>query len=141
MRRNIATETNKVTTGTSAAQSSFKALNFNLISPQTIRRLAKRMSVGAAKYGSVQWRQGLNDAEYVADRFNHLFDHLLNFMEDGNATDDNIGGMLWALNCISEVERLAPNALKNIVGISDIFGRSATKFHREELKRRKASAK
>jgi hypothetical protein len=137
--RHIASETTKVTTGTSAAQSSFKALNFNLISPHTIRRLAKRMSVGAQKYGSVQWRQGINDAEYVADRFNHLVEHLLNFMENGNEIDDNLGGMLWALNCLSEVERLAPKALDSVVGINDLFGRSATKFHREELKRRKAS--
>jgi len=134
--RNVASETNRVKTGTSAAQSSFKALNFNLISPHTLRRLAKRMTVGGEKYGSVQWRQGINDAEYVADRFNHLVEHLLNFMESGNDQDDNLGGMLWALNCLSEVERLAPQALGSIVGINDLFGRSATTFHREELKRR-----
>jgi hypothetical protein len=134
--RRIETETNKVTTGKSAAQSSFKALNFNLISPHTIRRLAKRMTIGAQKYGSIQWRQGANDAEYVADRFNHLVEHLLNFMDSGNDLDDNIGGMLWALNCLSEVERLAPKALSNIVGINDLFGHSATAFHKEEMKRR-----
>ena len=136
--RDINSEITRVQTGTSVAQSSFKALNFNLISPHTLRRLAKRMSVGAQKYGSLQWRQGLNDAEYIADRFNHLVEHLLNFMESGNEIDDNLGGMLWALNCLSEVERLAPQALSSIVGINDLFGRSATRFHKEEMKRRKA---
>ena len=135
--RDINSEITRVQTGTSVAQSSFKALNFNLISPHTLRRLAKRMSVGAQKYGSLQWRQGLNDAEYIADRFNHLVEHLLNFMESGNEIDDNLGGMLWGLNCLSEVERLAPKALSSIVGINDLFGRSATAFHKEEMKRRK----
>ena len=134
--RNIEAETSKVTTGNGPAQSSFKALNFNLISPHTLRRLAKRKSVGAVKYGTIQWRQGINDAEYVADRYNHLVEHLLSFQESGNEHDDNIAGMLWALDCLSEVERLAPAALKYIVGINDLFGRSATSFHREELKRR-----
>ena len=137
MKRKIETEFTKVTTGNSAAVSSHLAPFYNLISPHTIRRLAIRKTVGGLKYGSVQWRQGINDSEYVADRFNHFFEHLMQFMENGNATDDNIAGMLWALDCISEVERLRPSALSYIVGISNLQGCAATRFHSIEQIRRK----
>lgn len=132
MLRDVTKETNKVTIGNSNAASSYQALFFNLVSPHTIRRLALRKTVGAKKYGSVQWRQGINDAEFVADRFNHLVDHLLKFMDEGNTVDDNLGGMLWALDCLCEVERLCPDALKNIVGINNLFGIAATQFHQQE---------
>jgi hypothetical protein len=59
-------------------------------------------------------------------------EHVLAFMEHGNETDDNIAGMLWALDCISEVERLSPESLKLVVGISNLFGKSATEFHQQE---------
>lgn len=134
--RNIAEENTKVVTGLSPAVSSHKALNFNLVSPFVIIRLAQRLSVGAAKYGSVQWRQGINDVEYVTDRFNHTFQHLLNFMIEGNTKDDNLGAILWGLQCLLEVERLAPEALEGIVGVGNLFGEAATIFHKEELNRR-----
>jgi hypothetical protein len=135
MKRVIEKEVSKETIGSTPAASSHRALFFNLISPHTIRRLAKRKTVGGIKYGIVQWRQGINDAEYVADRFNHLFDHLMKFMESGNSEDDNIGGMLWALDALSEVERLCPEALTHVVGISDVFGPAATKMHNDEQSR------
>ena len=138
VKRQIESETSKVKTGKSAAESSHRALLFNLISPYTIRRLAQRKTAGGVKYGSVQWRQGINDAEYVADRFNHLMEHLLRFMESGNRDDDNIGAMLWALDALSEVERLCPQALERICGFSDLFGEKATAFHLQEMKERKA---
>ena len=135
-RRVIETETHKEAIGTGVAVSSHQAAFFNLISPHTLRRLAKRHTGGGLKYGCVQWRQGLNDQEYVADRFNHLWEHMLKFMESGNEEDDNIGGMLWALDCLSEAERLCPEALQQVVGISNMFGASAVKMHTEEMKRR-----
>jgi hypothetical protein len=136
MRRAVEKETTHEVVGASGAASSHRALFFNLISPHTIRRLAKRKTDGGIKYGTVQWRQGINDAEYVADRFNHLFAHMLNFMESGNTEDDNIAAMLWALDALSEVERLCPQALAHVVGISDLFGASASRFHKAEQLRR-----
>ena len=131
--RAIETETTKVKTGKSPAVSSHLALFYNLISPHTIRRLALRKTVGAKKYGRVQWRQGINDADFVADRFNHLVEHLLGFMESGNRDDDNLGGMLWALDALVEIERLSPESLSSVVGITDVFGPAATALHRKEM--------
>lgn len=134
--RDVASETTKVQTGNSKAVSSKEALYYHLISPSLIRRLALRKTVGGKKYGQVQWRQGINDREYVRDRFNHLWEHLLKFMESGNTKDDNIGGMVWALDCLSEVERLCPESFKSIVGTCDLFGESAEVYHNEEMERR-----
>lgn len=125
-------------TGNSPAVSSHKALNFNLVSPHVLMRLAKRLSDGATKYGSLQWRQGINDAEYVADRFNHTIQHMLNFMVEGNTKDDNLGAAMWGLHCMMEVERLAPEALNKIVGVSNIYGELATKMHNIEMAKRNA---
>lgn len=125
-------------TGNSPAVSSHKALNFNLISPHVLMRLAKRLSDGATKYGGLQWRQGINDAEYVADRFNHTYQHILNFMIEGNTKDDNLGAALWGLHCLMEVERLSPEALNKIVGMSNIYGELATKMHNIEMAKRNA---
>lgn len=135
-KRIVDLETSKAKIGNSPAVSSHRAPFFNLVSPHTLRRLAERHTGGGLKYGIMQWRQGLNDAAYVADRFNHLWEHLLKFMENGNAEDDNIGGMLWALDCLSEVERLCPEALNRVVGLSNVFGAAAVVMHKDEMARR-----
>jgi hypothetical protein len=132
--RKVETEKTCEVIGNSGAASSHQALFFNLISPYTIRRLAERKTVGGKKYGIVQWRIGINDAEYVADRFNHLFNHLLEFMEHGNSKDDNLGAMLWALDCLIEVERLCPKALTHVVGLCNVYG-DAAKEMTEALKK------
>lgn len=135
--RDVASETSKEQTGSSPAVSSYKALMYNLVSPHVIRRLATRLTVGGKKYGLVQWRIGVNDKEYISDRFNHLWEHLLLFMEAGDKSDDNLGAMMWALHCLMEVERLAPESFKNIVGMCDLFGQTATEFHECEMAKKK----
>lgn len=135
-KRVVEEETNKVAIGSGKAASSHQALFYNLISPHTIRRLAKRKHVGGMKYGLVQWRQGINDAEYAADRFNHFFEHLMLFMDKGNTEDDNLGAMLWGIDALCEVDRLCPEALHHVVGISNLFGEEATKFHTAEMAKR-----
>lgn len=135
-RRNVA-ETSQVVTGNGPAKSSHPAMLFNLISPYVIRRLAQRFTVGGRKYGLVQWRQGINDAAYVADRFNHLIEHLTAFQAEGNSKDDNLAAAMWNLAALMEVERLCPEALTHVVGITDLFGPDAVTFHQKEQAQRK----
>lgn len=113
-KRNVAAEKNMVSPGQSKAASSKECPHFHLISPFTIQRLAERKLVGAQKYGPAQARMGLDDPAYVADRLNHLFQHLMDFMAHGNQYDDNFGAMLWALDFLCEVERLYPMALEEV---------------------------
>jgi hypothetical protein len=134
--RDVATEKTQEKTGTSPAVSSHQALFFNLISPHFIRRLATRLTGGGKKYGLIQWRQGVNDADYVADRFNHMMEHLMAFMDHGNEGDDNLGAMVWALHCLSEVERVSPEALNHVCGMCNLNGQAATVFTEAEMKAR-----
>ena len=130
IKRNVETETTKEqVSGTSKAASSHAALYYHLIDPDTIRRLAQRKTGGGKKYGWVQWRQGINDVEYVADRYNHLWDHLLEFQANANKYDDNLGAMLWALDCLCAVERLCPGILERVIGTSHLFGQTAEDYH------------
>lgn len=135
--RDVAAETTQELIGKTGVVSSHKAPLYHLIAPETIRRLAERLTVGSKKYGSVQWRIGLNDEEYVADRYNHLWEHLLALQQDGNEKDDNLGAMLWALNALIEVERLCPDTFKKVFGTCYLSGASARLVHEEEMKRRK----
>ena len=136
-KRIIEKETTREVTGNGPAVSSHRALFFHLISPYTIRRLGERKTGGGIKYGWVQWRQGVNDVEYVTDRYNHLWEHLLAFQESGNEHDDNLGAMLWAIDALIEIERLCPDVLKQVIGTCHLFGDSATEYHQREQERRK----
>lgn len=136
-KRDVASETCQVApSSTSKAVSSHKALCYHLISPHVIRRLARRLTDGAAKYGSVQWRMGINDGEYIQDRYNHFWEHLLKFQESGNTLDDNLGAMLWALHCLVEVEQLAPESFKQFIGVCGLFGEEAERYHLAEKEKR-----
>lgn len=133
--RNVANEKNQVTIGKTGAKSTKKALLFHLIAPTTVRRLAERLTVGAAKYGVVQWRIGLNDVEYVADRYNHLWAHLL-LLQEGDTEDDHLGAMLWAINALMEAERLCPEAYKKVLGTCQLFGEAARAYNQEVMEGR-----
>jgi len=137
----------KVATGKTIAMSSHKALFFHDIPPELIRRIAKRYTGeidsygvplgGHVKYGighlNLNWRIGLGDPEYIADRFNHLVEHLLYFLEDGNEKDDNLAAIGWCLGFLMEAERHAPEAFKSVFGQCKLFGESARKLQ-EEMK-------
>lgn len=114
------------------AKSSFNALYFHDIPPELIRRAAKRYTDGHKKYGvgtyNLNWRTGLDDIEYVMERFNHLWEHLLNFLEDGNDKDDNLGAIVWCCAFLMEVERLHPELLKQVIGQSKFEGKTAREF-------------
>jgi hypothetical protein len=133
--RDIVSETKKEQISRNTlAVSSHRALYYHLISPETIRLLALRKTVGGEKYGWVQWRIGINDIEYVADRLNHLWEHLLKFQE-GDGTDDNLSAMLWALDCLVEVRRLFPDVLKQVVGTCNLHGGAAQEYNKEQRHR------
>ena len=127
-KREIVKETNKIAVGKSGAVSSKEALYYHLISPELIRRLAERLTGGGKKYGPVQYRQGLGDVRYVADRFNHFIEHFINFLQDGNEKDDNLGAMLWGLNFLCEVERLHPDVLRDVIGACNLEGSAAKAY-------------
>jgi hypothetical protein len=131
-----------VVVGKSGAKSSAMMPYFHDIPPEFIRRVANRFGGGHIKYSpevemNLNYRQGLNDPTYVRDRLNHLFNHLLDFSENGNKYDDNLGAIGWCAAFLMEVERLAPEVFEQVIGQFNYFGKSAADFKKYLLKGKK----
>ncbi len=73
----------------------------DLIPYESLLRQAARFEVGLSRYGKGNWRKGLADNDYVAERIAHLINHAARFLakmegrmpEDG---EDDAGAILWA---------------------------------------------
>lgn len=91
----------------SGAKRSSKALRFDLIPTEPLRRLAERYTMGAEKYGEWNWQKGLKDPEYIAQFKAHLFAHLVDYLENGCEVDDNLAGIAWGAFALMECERVA----------------------------------
>lgn len=130
--RRVAEEKLSTTPGKSIAKSSVKSLFYHDVPPELIRRIALRYTEGHQKYGvshtNLNWRIGLNDSEYVADRINHMFQHMLNFLSDGDVLDDNLGAIAWSVGFLCEVERLSPSTLEEVLGQCKLYGTEAQKY-------------
>lgn len=132
-RRKIETEDTKVTTGKSAALSSKKSLYYHDIPPEFYRRTALRHTGGHTKYNddpvpitmNLNWRIGLDDPLYVMDRLNHMFEHYVDLLENGNSKDDNLGAISWCCAFLMEAERLHPDVFFQVIGQCKYSGKSA----------------
>lgn len=73
----------------------------DLIPYEANLRMAGRFEMGAKRYGRDNWRRGLQDEDYVAERIAHLMNHAARFLakmrgqirDDG---EDDAGAILWA---------------------------------------------
>lgn len=90
----------------SGAKRSKACLRYDLIPVEFVRRIAKRYTDGAVKYGEWNWQKGLRDKPYIAQFKAHIIEHWLEFMEHGNEKDDNLAGMAWGIAALMEVERV-----------------------------------
>jgi len=132
-KRDVTAEEIKIKTGKSSALSSKRSLFFHDVPPELYRRTAKRYTDGHIKYSpnitmNLNWRVGLNDPFYVMDRLNHMFDHMIDFLEHGNSKDDNLGAIAWCCGFLMEVERVSPNTLKEILGQANLVGDNAKDY-------------
>lgn len=144
-KRVISEEKNKVQTGKSSAYSSSKALYFHDVPPEFLRRVALRHTVGHTKYNddpvpttmNLNWRIGLDDPLYVMDRLNHMFTHMVNFLESGNTNDDNLGAIGWCICFLIEAERLHPDILQMCLGQCNFSGKNAEEMKNKLMKEMK----
>lgn len=92
-------------TFTSGAQSSGLMPPYHLIPfDDCLPRLAARYQLGRDKgYALDNWRKGLTDDAYVADRLNHGLQHFMNAIakitrgDYTNGNDDDLAGAMWAI--------------------------------------------
>jgi hypothetical protein len=69
---------------------------YDLICPTGLRRLAIRYELGAKKYGDLNWCQAHDDPEYQRSRLNHLIKHVVHYLQQGNASeDDDLAAICW----------------------------------------------
>lgn len=88
-------------TFTSGARSSEQKPRYDLIPREALEREAVRMAQGAEAHGINNYRKGLEDHVFIADRINHLIEHALRYA-DGDRSDDhlaairaNAGMLIW----------------------------------------------
>ena len=60
---------------------------YDLIRPEFLKGLAETLTIGAERYGEVNWQKG--GADFIQDTLNHLFEHVLKLI-DGDRTEDHI---------------------------------------------------
>lgn len=99
---------------TSGAASSEKLPPYDLLTLNFQNRVARRLEVGASKYGRFNYRKGLQDKEFIMDRLNHAFKHLkiaMDAIEQGEIVeDDDLAGV--AVNVMFAMEYEHQNNLK-----------------------------
>jgi hypothetical protein len=65
---------------------------FDLIPKEAVAALARRLALGAKAHGENNWRAG--GVEFRKATINHLMKHLLDYIEHGNANDDNTAAII-----------------------------------------------
>lgn len=76
----------------SGAKSSEQKPRYDLIPIEAQEREAIRMAEGAVAHGENNYRQGVNDPAFVADRVNHLIEHALKYAA-GDRSDDHLAAI------------------------------------------------
>lgn len=132
-RRKVDQERGGIPTGPSGAMSSFKALFFHDIPPEVLFALAMRYTVGHKKYGvshvNINWKVGLNDPAYIADRFNHAMTHLISIMDhDLEEQDDHLGGAIWNVAFLITAKKRFPKAYKQAFVQGNLVAEKAKEF-------------
>jgi len=78
---------------------------YECLTPLFLRRSAERMRLGL-RYGKHNWKKGIEDKEFILNRLNHAFEHLILAMEaidsDTPVSDDNLAAVV--VNCMFAME-------------------------------------
>lgn len=92
---------------TSGAKTRKVGVEYRLLPMEGVRRIALRYTLGLARYGENNWKKGLRDEAFLNERKNHLVEHLLKYLEEGNAADDNLAAVVWGCFTLMEAEKVA----------------------------------
>lgn len=77
---------------------------YDLMSPYTMRRLARHFENGAAKYGDRNWEKGQPVSRYADSAIRHIFNYL-----EGQQDEDHLAAAMWNIGAmIDHEERFEP---------------------------------
>lgn len=89
----------------SGASSSGNLPPYECLTEIFLRRSAERMKLGM-HYGKHNWKKGARDKDFILDRLNHAFEHLIKAMSDIDSDvvgkDDNLSAVV--VNCMFAME-------------------------------------
>jgi hypothetical protein len=90
-----------------------KGVRYDLVPPEGVEAVAKAMHIGAVTHGANNWKKGLKNSILV----NHAIRHIVEYLKEGNTTEDHIGHALANLMMLkwNEVNLPEFNDLNNIV--------------------------
>ena len=77
----------------SGASSSERKPRYDLIPPEALEALGRRLALGASIHGDRNYEQGWNDPAFIIDRFNHLIEHAIR-AANGDRSEDHLGAVL-----------------------------------------------
>lgn len=83
---------------------------YDLIPREAVEALARRLALGAQMHGENNWRNGGEDFRRAT--INHLFQHLVAYIESGNQADMNTDAIITnaAFLCFFEAQALKQQA-------------------------------
>jgi hypothetical protein len=76
---------------TSGAKSTEVKPRYDALPIEGIKYGTRRMTLGVGSHGLHNYRKGIGDREFLEDRTNHLFEHILNFMHRRTTTAPKSG--------------------------------------------------
>jgi hypothetical protein len=86
------------------------AERFDLIPKEAVAAIARRLAMGAKVHGENNWRAG--GPEFRKATISHLMNHLLDYMEHGNANDANTDAIICNAAFLCHFEAREPFAPK-----------------------------
>jgi hypothetical protein len=78
----------------------------DLIPKAAIDAMGRRLELGAAKYGEQNWRRGGEQTRQSC--INHIINHILDYVENGNTSDENTAAIITNAAFLCHFETLKP---------------------------------
>lgn len=88
------------------ATRSKKDIDLTLIPKSSIMALGRRLTLGAERHGKNNWRKGGD--EFRLATITHLMEHLLDYIENGNAEEANTDAIICNAAFLCEYEERSP---------------------------------
>lgn len=79
---------------------------YDLIPESAVTALGRRLTLGAERHGENNWRQG--GEAFRKATIGHLMKHLLDYMENGNANEENTDAIICNAAFLCEFEKREP---------------------------------
>ena len=84
---------------------------YDLIPKEAIEAIARRLALGAEAHGENNWKTG--GPEFRKATLNHLMKHLLDYMDNGNASDGNTDAIICNAAFLCFYEKKIPYKVPN----------------------------